>query len=160
MSQEKPGEVLAGSVGFLLSKLGAMSAGGFASALEPIGVQPQHFALLRILDMSSGISQQSLGGELSIPPNRMVGLIDEVEERGLVERRRSPEDRRVNALYLTAKGKRTLAKAQAIASDWEQRLCAGLSPSERDQLLALLQQLASGHELPIGVHPGLARPMP
>jgi DNA-binding MarR family transcriptional regulator len=155
---DRPGEVLAASIAFLMSKLGFLSSVGFATALEPLGITPGHFGLLRIVDASAGMSQQALGEALDVPPSRMVGLVDDLEQRGLVERRRNPSDRRANALHLTAAGKRMLARAKTIAGDWEDRLCAGLNAQERAALLDLLRRVADGHDLPIGVHPGLARP--
>jgi DNA-binding MarR family transcriptional regulator len=152
------GNLLAGSVGFLLSKLGFMSASGFAAALEPENIHPGHFALLRMIKAAEGSSQNALGDSLHIPPSRMVALLDELEQRGLVERRRSPADRRINLVHLTDAGVSTLERAAVIAADWEARLCAGLDDDERATLAALLRRLAEGHDLPVGVHPGLARP--
>jgi DNA-binding MarR family transcriptional regulator len=148
------GEVLAGSVGFLLSKLGLTSATGFAKTLEPLGIDPRHFGILRIIDLTEGQSQQQLGDALHIPPSRMVALIDDVEARGLVERRRNPTDRRAHALHLTARGRKLYEQAREIATDYEDHLCAALSERERDQLLDLLRKLASEGGPP-GSHPGL-----
>jgi DNA-binding MarR family transcriptional regulator len=154
----EPGEVLAGSIGFLLSKLGALTATRFAGALEQLGIAPVHFALLRIIDASGSRSQQALGEALSIPPSRMVGLVDDMEGRGLLERRRNPNDRRVNTVHLTAAGRQVLRRAMVIGTEWENRLCASLDPTERAELVRLLRRLAADHDLPIGVHPALAHP--
>ncbi|MEY2477031.1 MAG: hypothetical protein QOG87_2346 [Actinomycetota bacterium] len=149
------GEVLGGSVGFLLSKLGMTSATQFAETLEPLGIDPRHFGILRIVEMASGQSQQQLGEALHIPPSRMVALIDDVEQRGLVERRRNPKDRRAHALHLTPKGRKLYDQALAIATEYEEHLCEGLSERERDQLLTLLHKLAAACG-PAGSHPGMA----
>lgn len=148
------GEVLAGSVGFLLSKLGMTSAMAFGKALEPLGIDPRHFGILRIIDMTEGQSQQQLGDALHVPPSRMVTLVDDVEERGLVERRRNPTDRRAHALHLTPRGRKVYEQALEIATAYEENLCAGLSQREHDHLLALLRKLASAGGPP-GSHPGL-----
>lgn len=153
----EPGEVLAGSVGFLLSKLGFLSASRFAEALEPLGISPGHFALLRIVEATETRSQQALGEALGIPPSRMVALVDDLEERGLLDRKRSPSDRRVNTVRLTTEGRRVLQRATRIATEWEDTLCASLPPAERVKLAELLRRLAGDHDLPIGVHPALAR---
>lgn len=148
-------------MGFLLSKLGFHCSGGFAAALEPLHINPGHFGLLRILAATEGISQQALAEELRIPASRMVGVIDELEGLGLVERRRNPTDRRANALFLTPAGTALLARATGLATGWEERLCAGLSDDERQDLLALLRRVAGAQDLPIGVHPAMAqRPPP
>jgi DNA-binding MarR family transcriptional regulator len=147
--------VLAGSVGFLLSKLGFHVASRFARLLEPLGINPGHFGLLRIVDVFDGRSQQSLGEALSVPASRMVALIDDLEAAGLVARRRSAADRRVNTVHLTAEGRRLLDRASVVAGGWERALCAPLTEAERETLLALLQRVAAEQHLPIGVHPTL-----
>ncbi len=155
---EGVGALLAGSVGFLLSKLGFLSASRFSDALAPIDLTPAHFALLRYIDAARGLSQHKLGKALGIPASRIVALVDDLEARHLVERRRDAADRRVNTLHLTDKGQATLKRAQVIALGWENTLCAALEPAERAELLRLLRLLAADHHLPIGVHPGLAAP--
>lgn len=151
-----PRSVLGDSVGFLLSKLGFLTSSRFAAALEPLGIGPGHFGLLRIVDAAGADSQQALGDALGIPPSRMVALVDDLEEQGLVERRRSPEDRRVNLVHLTAGGQRTLARALEAGEGWQEELLADLDGAEREQLLHLLQRVAASHDLPLGVHPALA----
>jgi DNA-binding MarR family transcriptional regulator len=148
------------SVGFLLSQLGFVGSRGFSRALEPIGIDPREFLLLRFVAVSEGQSQQALAERLAVPPSRMVALVDHLEETGLIERRPDPEDRRVRGLHLTRKGRTTLQRAFKIALDFEQRLCAGLSRDEREQLIDLLQKLQAGQVELRGVHPGLYREWP
>lgn len=162
MADERPdpGKVLAGSIGFLLSKLGFLTSSRFTAALAPLGINPGHFGLLRIIQVSGPDSQQALGEALGIPPSRMVALVDDLEDKGLVERRRSPKDRRVNLLHLTAKGTKVLSQAGDAGETWQEELLANLSTAEREQLLGLLQRVASAHDLPIGVHPALREVLP
>jgi DNA-binding MarR family transcriptional regulator len=149
------GELLAESVGFMLSKLGFHTAGGFAQALAPLGIEPRQFGLLRYIDAAEGSSQHALGTAMHIPPSAMVAIIDDLEGRGLVERRPNPHDRRAHALHLTAKGRRLYDKAVDIAVAYEDGLCASLTPAEKEQLLGLLQRLAADQSSPIGVHQGM-----
>ncbi|MDQ1374155.1 MAG: hypothetical protein QOJ09_1493 [Actinomycetota bacterium] len=154
--QTEPGEVLAGSIGFLISKLGVTTAHAFAETLAPLGIDPRHFGILRIIAMSDGPSQQRLGEALAVPASRMVALIDDVEERGLVERRRNPNDRRAHAIHLTAKGRKLYDRAVEKAGAFEEKLFAGLSEAERTQLLELLRRVAMSQTgVPVGSHPGL-----
>jgi DNA-binding MarR family transcriptional regulator len=145
------------SVGFLLSQLGFVGSKGFASALEPLGMGPREFLLLRFVAASEGQSQQVLAERLAVPPSRMVALVDGLEDAGLVERRPDPDDRRIRGLHLTKEGRNTLQRAFRIAIDFEQALCAGLDAGEREQLIDLLQKLQAGHVGLRGVHPGLYR---
>ena len=95
-------------IGFLLSQVGSHSSARFADRLEPLGFKPAHAGVLRVIREADGLSQQALGERLGIFASRLVGVIDEMEERGLVERRNSPSDRRTYALYLTQPGKAAL----------------------------------------------------
>lgn len=156
----EPGEVLAGSIGFLLSKLGFLPGSRFAAVLEPLGINPVHFALLRIVDAVEARSQHALGEALGIPPSRMVVLVDDLEGRGFVERRRSRTDRRVNTLHLTSQGRRVFERALKAASMWEAELCSSLDEHERAELGRLLRRLAAGQDLPVGVHPAMAQQPP
>ena len=70
------------------------SAGRFADRLAPLGLKPPHAGILRALDRADGLSQQALGEALGTFPSRLVARLDELEERGLVERRDRPGDRR------------------------------------------------------------------
>jgi DNA-binding MarR family transcriptional regulator len=152
-SEERPFE----TVGFLLSQLGFQGSRRFAERLEPLGLNPRTFALLRHLDEDEGRSQHALADALHVPPSRMVALLDELEDRGLAERRSHPTDRRARALYLTSEGRRLFRKAGKVAAAHEAELCADLSKAERVQLLGLLRRIAASQGLTAGVHPGLAQ---
>ncbi len=82
----------------------------------------------------------------------MVAFIDGLQERGLLERRPHPSDRRAHALYLTPAGRKLLAKAITAASRFERELCGRLSDAERDRLLELLGEVREQLGLPAGVH--------
>ena len=124
-------------------------------ALEPLGIGPRDFSLMRFVAASEGQSQQALAERLGIPPSRMVALVDGLEEMGLLERRPDPDDRRVRGLYLTRKGRGVLEKAGKIAIDYETQLCAGINREEREQLIDLLQRLQVTQTDLGGVHPGM-----
>jgi DNA-binding MarR family transcriptional regulator len=143
------------SVGFLISQLGFFSSRGFMEALEPLGIGPKEFMLMRFVAASEGRSQQALAEQLGIPPSRMVALVDHLEEAGLVERRADPEDRRVRGLHLTRKGRGLLERASKIAIEHETGLCAGINREEREQLIDLLHKLQVSQTSLGGVHPGL-----
>ena len=72
----------------------------------------------------------------------MVAVLDQLEADGLAERRMHPSDRRKHAVHLTAKGKRTLAKARQLALDYAEELLAPLDAEERETLRLLLRKLA------------------
>ncbi len=147
-----------GSIVFLLSKLGFVASRGFHDALAAVGLEPRQFGVLNLLAASEGLSQRALTDPLGIPASRVVAIVDELEDRGLVERRRNPDDRRAHALYLTAKGRKTLDRARGIAVENDAQFGASLTAAEREQLVALLAKLAVDRGGAPGVHPGLVSP--
>jgi DNA-binding MarR family transcriptional regulator len=140
------------SVGFNLSSLGYAVSRGFRATLAPLQLEPREFALLRAVAAAEGNSQQAIGERLQIPASRMVAFVDALQQRGLLERRPNPQDRRANALHLTGKGRDLLAKGMTAAIAFESELCADLDQPEREQLLDLLQRIAPQLGLRPGAH--------
>src|SRR5919197_5357082 len=83
-----------GSLAFLLAQVGAHAAMRFAERLAPLKLAPQPARILRLIGATAGQSKSALGERIGILPSRLVTLVDELEDRGLVERRDDPEDRR------------------------------------------------------------------
>jgi DNA-binding MarR family transcriptional regulator len=152
-----PSTPLTDRVGFLVSQLGSHAAARFAERLRPLGLHPRHFGLLSHLAAADGQTQQRLAAAMAIHRNMMVGLLDDLEDRGFVQRRRHPSDRRAHAVHLTAAARDLLIHAQRAADEHEAELLAGLDEPDRRQLVSLLQHLAQHAGLAPGVHPGLRR---
>jgi DNA-binding MarR family transcriptional regulator len=144
-------------VGFLLSQLGAHSAAAYARRIEPMGLTPPHVGVLRAIGEHSGRSQQAIAAEFGVPASRMVGFIDDLEARGLVERRSDDRDRRVHLLHLSDAGEATLGELAAVGRDAERELLAALSATERRELAEWLTRIADQQGLTRGVHPGYGR---
>ncbi|CUR56575.1 MarR family transcriptional regulator [metagenome] len=141
--------------GFLLAQLGTHRHRRFAERLAPLALHPRHFGLLSHLALDEGRSQQALSVALGVHRSAMVTLVDDLERRGLVERRRDPSDRRAYTLHLTPVGRELLARLRLLAEDDEGELMSVLDPAEREQLVSLLQRLAESQGLVAGVHPDL-----
>jgi DNA-binding MarR family transcriptional regulator len=146
------------SLGFLLSQVGVHAARLFAERIAEGDLQAPLFRVLNAVDAAEGESQQAIGQAIGAPASRMVAIVDELERRGLVERRPHPSDRRVHALYLTAAGRKALARGRKIAAEHEKALAAGLSAAEREELVSLLQRIVDEQGIGRGVHPGLSEP--
>jgi DNA-binding MarR family transcriptional regulator len=127
---------------YLLVQLGSHTARRFSERLAPLGLEPRHFGMLARLAATEGQSQQAIGELIGLNPTRMVFLVDELEQRGLVERRRNAADRRSNALYLTEQGQAKLRDAQMAGREHPGQLGASLTTEERVTLTALLRRLA------------------
>jgi DNA-binding MarR family transcriptional regulator len=146
-----------GGVAFLLAQLGAHAAAAFAERLRPLELTPPQAGVLRRLGQFPGQSQRELADSLGMHAPRLVALIDELEDRGLVARDRDPEDRRNYAISLTDEGQRALAELAHVARQHELAITAALDENERAQLLALLRRVAKEQKLTPAVHPGYRR---
>ncbi|MGD9735624.1 MAG: MarR family winged helix-turn-helix transcriptional regulator [Solirubrobacterales bacterium] len=144
------------NLAFLLSQVGIHASARFAARLAAVDLVPPLFRVLNLVDAAEGRSQQEIARAVQAPPSRMVGFVDELEQRGLVERRADPRDRRVRALYLTAAGREALARGREVAREHEAELTAGLSEEERGMLVALLGKVVDEQEMGRGVHLGFS----
>ncbi|MFE0255095.1 MarR family winged helix-turn-helix transcriptional regulator [Streptomyces sp. NPDC059010] len=123
--------------------------------LAPLGIHPRQFGLLNLLLEEDGLSQHQLAGPLNVHRNVMVGLVDELERRGLVERRRHPTDRRAHAVHVLPAGRDLHAEAQSLVNGFETRLLGGLEPDEAQTFVTLLKRVFVHAGLDHDPHPGL-----
>ncbi|WP_236789035.1 MarR family winged helix-turn-helix transcriptional regulator [Amycolatopsis sp. GM8] len=114
------------------------------SVLTPMGLRPRHLVMLTVLRDTGGCGQQSLAKMLEMDGTNIVGLLNELEAEDLVERRRSPEDRRRHVVELTDAGRAKLAKAEFALAAVEDEVFAKLDDDQREQLYTLLQQVTGG----------------
>ena len=140
-----PKELVASST-FLLKRLTGVAKERAMAAYEQAGLHPYHYAVLIALDEGSHETQGAIADALGYDRGQLVGLLDELEERGLVERRRDPADRRRHLVRMTPEGKRTLGRLRTTARRLEDEFLAPLSEEERASLHALLLRLAEKHE--------------
>ena len=152
-------EVLA-QLGHHRVALGFHLARQFGERLAPLGLEPRHAGMLTRLAAHEGVSQQALGELIGLNPTRMVFLVDELEQRGLVERRRNTADRRSYALYLTTQGRDTLRQIQAAGHRHQDEIGVSLSKAERIQLASLLRRLAIEQAITEDSLPGTPPPPP
>ena len=151
--QRLPAELVA-STSFLLKRLGFAAKERGMAAYEETGLHPYHFGVLLVLDEGSRDTQGSIADALGYDRGQLVGLLDELEEQGLVERKRDPNDRRRHIVQLTAEGKRTLGQLRSLSRRLEDEFLAPLDEDERATLHASLLRLAEVHEprcAPLGV---------
>ena len=140
-----PEELLA-SATFLLKRLGFAAKERSLKAYEQTGLHPYHYAILLVLSERSLETQGAIADALGYDRGQLVGLLDELEEQGLVERRRDANDRRRHLVSLTPEGKRTLRRLRALSRQTEDEFLEPLSNDERATLHALLLRLAEKHE--------------
>lgn len=139
-------EELVASTSFLLKRLGFAAKGRALQAYEAMGLHPYHHAILIVLSEGSQETQGAIADALGYDRGQLVGLLDELEEQGLVERRRDPNDRRRHTVRLTAEGKRTLRRLRSLSQKLDEDFLAPLTGDERATLHSLLIRLAATHE--------------
>ncbi|RYF46489.1 MAG: MarR family transcriptional regulator [Comamonadaceae bacterium] len=108
--------------------------------LDPLGLRPRHLVALTVLRDRSGITQQALSATLMLDRANIVGLLNDLESAGLVERIRSTLDRRRHLVQLTEAGASRLATAECALAAAEDEVLSALDYAQREQLYSLLQQ--------------------
>jgi DNA-binding MarR family transcriptional regulator len=148
-----PKELVESTV-FLLKRLGFLAKDRSIEAYEDAGYSGYHYAVLAVLDEGTRETQGAIADALGYDRGQLVGILDELEEQGLVERKRDPQDRRRHVVRMTSEGKRVLGKLRTLSSRVDDEFMAPLTDAERAKLHALLLKLAETHE------PRCAPPLP
>jgi DNA-binding MarR family transcriptional regulator len=104
-----------------------------------------HYAVLASLQEFGPASQATLSRRTGMYRSDMVGVLNELAQRGLVERASDPGDRRRNVITITAPGRRQLRRLDKVLDDLHEALLAPLLPAERDQFGQLLTRLVDHH---------------
>lgn len=128
--------------GYLLYRLGLRSGQLFNAALQRSGLRLRHYALLRYLATVDGAAQRELSQEVGYDPSAIVGLVDDLERLGFVERRPAPDDRRRRIVALAPAGQDFLRDSDEVARGVRAELLDPLSPEEQETLHALLSRVA------------------
>ncbi|MEV4495542.1 MarR family winged helix-turn-helix transcriptional regulator [Micromonospora arborensis] len=113
------------------------------TVLAPLGLRPRHLVALTVLRAGGGTSQQALATILEMDSTNIVGLLNDLEAEQLVERRRSPEDRRRHVVELTQDGAKRLSEAECALAGAENEVLGALDPTERETLYELLRRAAA-----------------
>ena len=136
-------------------QVGSFAQSSFGKQVDPFGLRLAHVGVLKAIFKTDGLTQRGLGDALGMFPSNLVKLIDELEEKDLVRRRKSTADRRLYTLELTKKGQRVTLELIALTRAHEDHICASLTATERRELTRLLQKIAAEQGLKPGVHPEL-----
>lgn len=134
----KPG-ILPGLLGYRLRLAQQAVFRDFAQSVPE--VSPGRVGVLLLIEANPGVTQGRLARAVALERSTMVGVVDTLEARGLIERRRG-SDRRTNGLWLTRAGRSLLARVKRRIEVHEQRVASRLSVAERKALLALLEKLS------------------
>jgi DNA-binding MarR family transcriptional regulator len=130
-------------VAALLDHVGRQLRGRSEPVLEALGMRPRHLLTLTVLRDRGGSSQGDLADTLRIDRTNLVGLLNELEAGGWIERRRSPEDRRRHIVELTTAGREILSQAEFALAAIENDVFSALDDRERETLHNLLARVVS-----------------
>ena len=134
---------LVSSTAFLLGRLGYSVKMQVVDEFERVGFNPYHYSVLALLDEGARETQATVAEALNLDRSSLVGLLDTLEQNGLVERRRDPNDRRRHLVSLTTQGRRQLATFRRLSRRVEEEILAPLDDVDRATLHRILLQLAS-----------------
>lgn len=129
----------------LLSQLSARSDRLITGGLAQVDARKWHYAVLASLQEYGPGSQAALSRRSGIYRSDMVGVLNELAERDLVERAPDPDDRRRNIITISAQGRGHLRRLDKVLDDLHDELLTPLSPAERDQFVQLLTRLLDHH---------------
>ena len=133
---------LAQSIGYNLRRAQLRVFEHFAASFGELDLRPGQYSVLVIVGRNPGLRQSAVAAALGIQRTNFVPLVDELERRGLVERRASPIDRRSHALHLTDAGEKLLEAARLRQQRHEDEWAAHAGVADREAFVAILQRLA------------------
>jgi MarR family transcriptional regulator for hemolysin len=136
-------DVLARNLGWLLSQASHALTTEMTAALEGIGLLPRGHCVLATA-LTGERTQTELAQLVGLDKTTMVVTLDELERRGLAERRPSPSDRRVRVVAVTDAGRRKVAEADEVVARVQQEVLAALAEDRREALLEGLADLLGG----------------
>jgi DNA-binding MarR family transcriptional regulator len=141
-----PPKELLENAAFLLKRVGFAIKDRMVDALEDTGLGGYHHAVLALLNEEPRETQAMIADALGYDRSHLVGVLDELEAKGLIERRRDPSDRRRHLVSLTPAGEEALQRLRAIAKQVDDEFFEPLDAAERKTLKGLLARLASHHD--------------
>jgi MarR family transcriptional regulator, lower aerobic nicotinate degradation pathway regulator len=142
----RPPKELLTSTTFLLKRLGFGAKDKSHQAFEGTGLSALHYAVLALLDEDPRETQAQIADALGYDRSLIVRLLDELEERELVIRKRDPHDRRRHVVKLTPAGREKLGELREIIARLEDEVLAPLTLEQRHTLHAILSELAAYHD--------------
>lgn len=146
LPRPRPPKEFRTSASFLLKRMGFRLKERSFAAYEPTGLSPYDHGVLALLDEEPVETQAMIADALGYDRSHLVGVLDDLEARDLIARRRDPADRRRHLVTLTPAGKQAVERLRAVARQVDEEFFEPLSPQERQELFALLSRIARHHD--------------
>jgi DNA-binding MarR family transcriptional regulator len=137
---------LAGNIGFLTARFSYFAAKIAREALTPLDLSTRLYSVLELASTGAGMSQRELGRALCLDPSNVLRLVDQLDDRGLVERARDANDRRLTIIRATTSGRRLAASAADALDAGYATVLDDLTVAERDEATRLLTRLGRSAE--------------
>jgi MarR family transcriptional regulator, lower aerobic nicotinate degradation pathway regulator len=134
------------SPSFLLKRVGMIAKEQTVQAFDEAGAVPFAYGVLAVLAQGACATQATVADALRYDRSYLVGLLDELEEEGLIQRRRDTNDRRRHVVSLTKAGERKLDELRSVVGAVDSELLAPLTAAERKTFNELLRKLAGAHD--------------
>ncbi|MCA1385258.1 winged helix-turn-helix transcriptional regulator [Bradyrhizobium sp. NBAIM03] len=131
-------DALVGHAGYAVRRFQIWIFQDFIKTLGEVDIRPTQYSVLTVIGANPGLSQMAVAKRLGIERARLVHLLDSLEQRKLVKRIKSKQDRRSHALHLTAQGETALTKFKRLAAEHERHVEAKIGKENRAQLLRIL----------------------
>ena len=129
------------SLGFAFGLVGEINRRLYARAIEPLGITDQQLFILTMLERLGPQVQAHLSEPLKISKAAMVGLINDLERKELVQRLQHPTDRRAVLVHLTEPGRLKTQQGYELSDQFTQRFFQGVTEEEQQQLRNILKRL-------------------
>lgn len=129
------------TLGFLLNDVARLFRKRFEQRARHLGLTRSQWQTMAYLARNEGIHQGALAEILEVEPITLVRILDKLEERGLVERRRHPTDRRIRLLFLTDAAREPLMKMLELGNLTRADALFGVTETEGEHLVQLLAQM-------------------
>jgi DNA-binding MarR family transcriptional regulator len=128
------------NLGYRIKLLSQLLTRKFTEKLEPFGLTPFHWLVLCCLWQEDGLPTSSIGDKLKQVGGTLTGVLDRMEERGLVRRERDVHDRRIWRIWLTDAGRELETVLPPIAAELIHEAMKGIPVDERDIFSQILNQ--------------------
>ncbi|HSW17799.1 MAG TPA: MarR family transcriptional regulator [Ramlibacter sp.] len=131
--------------GFLIRRLHQIHVAMFLEEVKSENITPVQYGLMTALAVLPGLDQTALGQEVGLDRTTTADVVKRLEERGLLERRANPADRRTRHVHLTAQGQKLVDTLHGDMARAQDRLLEPLREAEKSMLMDMLRRLVEAN---------------
>ncbi len=128
-------------IGYNARRAALAVIGKFLEQMEVYDLKPVEFSVMSVVLHNPGVTSRQLCAALDILPPNLVGLIQLLETRGLIDRKPHPYDGRAVGIHPTNEGEALMMKAEVTAKELEMNVGSKLTPNQVQTLVTLLQKI-------------------